>query len=389
VLPLAIAGIAEARTYDSGYGEATVKMDYAADEAVPTPAPQSKTMERSRAYPSSAAVTGGVVETAQGRAAGDQFEFTLKKPVSLARQQSAMLPLVEGNLQVQKTLVFSGGKALQGRSMNPAISLELTNTTGMKLPAGPITVYDDGTYAGDALIEFFPEGEKRLISYGEDLSVTGSVDVSHNRTITTVTIRQGLMTIHRKQSYQKVYTFRNASGEAKGLIVEHPITPGTSLTEPASYTEKTDTLYRFLQTLPQGGTLSFTVTEDRPLTEGIMLSQLVLGSLVSYVSNQEIPPAIRSALQQAITLKQKVDEAKQRLTNLENQRKRLIAEQERTRKNLEAAGNQTQQGQDYLKRLTAQDEEIDGLDKAIITAEQGVQTAQNEYDAYLGELILE
>jgi hypothetical protein len=334
-------------------------------------------------------MTGGVVETAQGRAAGDQFEFTIKKPVSLARQQSAMLPLVEGDVLVQKTLVFSGGKALQGRSMNPAISVELTNTTGMKLPAGPITVYDDGTYAGDALIEFFPEGEKRLISYGEDLSVIGSVTASNNRTITTVTIRQGIMTINRKQRYEKAYTFRNASGEVKRLMVEHPITPGTNLTEPGSFTEKTDTLYRFLQTLPPGEALRFIVTEERPLTEGIMLSQLALGSLVSYVSNQEIPPAVRSALQQAITLKQKADEAKQSLTNLENQRKRLIAEQERTRKNLEAAGNQTQQGQDYLKRLTAQDEEIDGLDKAITAAEQGVQTAQNEYDAYLGELILE
>lgn len=400
MLPLAIAGIAEARTYDSGSAGRGMGYDMVQDKRAvaeemsvsPQNAPvYTKSMESSlNAYePPSPAVARDTVETARGRAAGDQFEFTIKKPVSLARQQSAMLPLVEGIVQAEKTLVFSGARAVPGRSGNPAISAELTNSTGMKLPAGPITVYDGGTYAGDALIEFFPEGEKRIISYGEDLSVTGSVNVSNNRTVTTVTIRQGIMTVNRKQSYEKIYTFRNASGASKRLIVEHPITPGTSLTMPTSYTEKTDTLYRFVQTLQQGEELRFTVQEERPLSEGIILSQLTLSSFVSYAANQEIPLKVRTALQTAITLKQQVDEAKQTLSNLENQRKRLIAEQDRTRRNLEAAGNQTPQGQDYLKRLAFQDGEIDAVNQEIAVAEQAVQTAQKEYDTYLGEMILE
>ncbi len=34
---------------------------------------------------------------------------------------------------------------------------------------GPITVFDDGAYAGDAQIEDLPPGTERLISYALDL----------------------------------------------------------------------------------------------------------------------------------------------------------------------------------------------------------------------------
>ncbi len=46
---------------------------------------------------------------------------------------------------------------------------EITNSTGKTLDGGPITVYDAGSYAGEALVETLKAGDKRLISYGVDL----------------------------------------------------------------------------------------------------------------------------------------------------------------------------------------------------------------------------
>jgi len=401
-LPLAIAGIAEARTYDSG--SPMVMMDMALRSRASPEMQMREEVELEKAYASdttsasreravasapvpSPNVASGSLETAQGRSAGDQFEFTIKKPVTILRQQSAMLPLVEGAVKAEKMLVFSGSRAGIGRTINPAISAELTNDTGMKLPAGPITVYDGGTYAGDALIEFFPEGEKRIISYGEDLSVTGSVTASNSRNITSVTISKGVMTINQRQSFERFYTFRNAARESKKLILEHPITSGANLITPSSYSEKTNTLYRFTLSLPQGET-NFSVKEELPISQTIILSQLNLNSFISYSSNREIPEEVRTALQRAITLRQKIDEERRVLSNLENQRKRLFDEQERTRRNLEVAGNQSQQGQDYLRRLVAQDAEIDDMNSKIASAEQAVQNAQKEYDTYIADLSL-
>lgn len=399
VLPLAIPGIAAAQTYDSGWGgsaeaeAADQVMSFDEELSISPRAPAPLRMEKAlddryQASQSNLALTGAPLETAQGQQQGEQFAFTLPKPVSLARQQSTMLPLVEAGVEAVKTLVFSGAKALQGGPLHPSLSAELTNTTGIPLPAGPITVYDRGAYGGDALIEFFPEQEKRLISYGDELSVTGYVSQRYSRFISTVTVRQGIMRINRKLIYETSYIWKNASGTARRLILEHPITRETSLTEPASFDTRTDTVYRFVQTLPEGREVSMVVKEEQTLEEQILLTQLSFPAWVSYTRNEEIPEQVRSALQQAIELKQTADAAKQALANLNNQRERLISEQERIRRNLEAVGNQSSQGQEYLKRLLSQDEAIDGLYSRLEEAEKTVQVTQDVYDTYVGSLDL-
>ncbi len=406
VQPLAIAGIAEAATYNSGWSVAP------APAAAPSAARMMKQssalgvmMEESveadyaaeSVYSGGAAFSGGAVETAAAGKAGDQFEFTIKKPVSLARQQSAMLPLVEATLSAEKTLVFSGEKALQRGMINPSISAELTNTTGMKLPAGPITVYDDGVYAGDALINFFPENEKRLISYGDDLSVTGSITSSSSTVVQSVTISKGVMTITNRQIFKKTYTIKNAGGEVKRIIIEHPITRGAELSAGLQVDERTDNVYRFVQQLPSAGTgnsgdasgvLTFSVSEEMPVLSRVTLSSASAGSFVSYISNQEIPANVRAALQQAVDLKKKADDAKKVLSDNEKERSRLENEQNRIRQNLMAAGAQTPQGQEYLKKLSDLDSSIDQQNAAIRSAQAAAQAAQSAYDAYIAGLSL-
>jgi hypothetical protein len=259
----------------------------------------------------------------------------------------------------------------------------------MKLPAGPITVFDGGSYGGDSLMEFFPENEKRLISYGEDLSVTGSVVRSDTRTLSAVTVAGGVMTITRKQSHIWTYHVRNASGEAKTLIVEHPVTGGTTLREGQTFTERTAAVYRFRNALAPGRDLEFTVTEEAPVSERVVLSHFTPDNYLSYSSSQEIPRSVQEALRKAMELKSLAENAQNALAGLEARRTRLAGEQDRIRRNLEAAGSQTQQGMEYLRRMTEMDREFDSLASQIETAQIQVQDTRNAYDGYLASLSLQ
>ena len=412
ILPLAIAGAAEAQTYESGYGtadsgaaykmarnEAMVMEDSMEFAARPEPgmvgtmelidgrwvSRNSADMARPRAQ---AAVAGGMLDTARGADSGDQFEFTLKRPVTLARQQSTMLPLVEGPVTAEKTLVFSGQRALSGGVIHPAISAQLTNNTGMKLPAGPITVFDGGVYAGDALLEFLPEGEKRIISYGDDLSVSGSVTSSFKRVIAAVTVSKGLMTLSRKNVNEKTYTIWNAGSAAKKLIIEHPITRDAVLTTPASSDEQTSSLYRFTRNIAAGATLDFTVSEETPVSETITLSHLNDAAFAAFSTNSEIPARVRDAFSRALSLKQAADEAAKELTNAEMRRVRLVADEERIRNNLGAVGVESERGQEYLGRLADQDAAIDAQNDAIDAARRSVDETEAAYKEYLNGLEL-
>ena len=398
-LPLSLDGLAEARTYDSGTPKARMK----AKRAGPPACDGSSALEQCQiegllccsasgglayAEEESFSLMEGVLETADGSTAGEQFEYTVKNPVSLERQQSAMLPLVEGAVQAEKMLVFSANRATPNQQMNPAIGAELTNNTGMKLPAGSITVYDGGTYAGDSLIAFFPEGEKRIISYGEDLSVIGHFSYSNRHITSVVVINNGVMIFKQTIKYEYIYLFRNASNETKRLIVEHPFNSDATLISPASYMEKTGNLYRFELSLPPGE-LCLEVKEEQPYSKEVALSSLGINDFVRYTTDKELSESIRAGLQKAVVLLQKIDAEKNKLSAWQKRLKHLYGEQERTRKNLEAAGSQTQQGQYYLNLLASQENEILAANSAIVEFEKVVESAKQEYDAYIQEMFLE
>jgi len=391
VLPLAIAGAAGAVTHDQGYAPVPspaapgFESDSSARKSMAARAMDTAEAEYIRERPAA-----GVIETAISGAAaseaGEQFEFTMKNPVSIARQMSAMLPLADAFVEARKLLIFSG-TGWTNRNQNPRLGAELTNTSGIKLPAGPITVYDGGTYAGDALIEFWNEGEKRLISYGEDLSVIGAVMNSSSNTFSSVTISGGIMTITRSQENLKTYTFKNNAAQNKRILIEHPKTQGTTLDSPAA-DEETPTLYRFTVTLPAGGELTTHVRESRPIMERVTLTQLRPDAFLSYTGSQELPANVREALQQAVNLRSSLNASQAAVTEAERQRTGFVSEQDRIRKNLEAAGSTTQQGQEYLKRLLSLDDSIDKLDTELQRLRENARNAQKAYEDYLGSLRL-
>ena len=144
VLPLSIAGTASARTFDSGF-EAEAFETSAADSAPAAPSASSRAMSAPMAMKSEEAAFQGAgspslaqtsLETAVARSAGDQFEFTISKPVTLERRHSAMIPLVAGSLEAGKVSIFTQGAG----DKHPMLGVRIVNTTGMKLPAGPIKI---------------------------------------------------------------------------------------------------------------------------------------------------------------------------------------------------------------------------------------------------------
>lgn len=398
-IPLSIAGVAAAETYDSGFGDVEEEDSYALAEsqseafefkAKRAPAPSARAMND--AAPSSvagASLAQGTVETATVRSAGDQFLFTVKKPVSLSRQHGAMIPLVEANVAAERVSVFSGQKALSGGLTHPMLCAVLENTTGMKLPAGPITVFEDASYAGDALIEFFPEREKRIIAYGEDLSVTGAVTANRSQDTVGVSVTKGVMTIRRTLTHHLDYTLKNASSRDRRMLIEHPITYGATLSSPSKFEEKTDAAYRFAAKLPAAGEITFSVKEQSPISESIVLTQQKLESLVYYSTSGEIPTKVRTALEKAISFRKNVDTRQTELARVEERRKDRIAEQDRIRLNLEATGSETQQGKEYLRKMGVLDAEIESLVGQIDGARKALADARDELSRYLSVLTIE
>src|SRR5207237_10323275 len=103
----------------------------------------------SRPEPSlSARLTGGqsgVVTAAEGGEVGDLFEYKIEQPITVHRDRSALIPILQTRMEGSRVSVYnqSGGRS------RPMSGLLLKNTSALTLEGGPITVIDGDAYAGE------------------------------------------------------------------------------------------------------------------------------------------------------------------------------------------------------------------------------------------------
>ena len=109
--------------------------------------------------------TGSVGNAATAAALGDFFQYAIDHPVSLARQKSAMLPIVGKDVEGTRSRIYN--EAVQAK--HPLLGLRFKNTTGAHLNQGPITVFEGSVYAGDTRVLDVQPNEERLLSYAIDL----------------------------------------------------------------------------------------------------------------------------------------------------------------------------------------------------------------------------
>jgi hypothetical protein len=111
-----------------------------------------------------AVAPSSIIAGASGGELGELFEYRISQPVTIRKNESAMLPFLQQPITARKLLIYS-----HTGSEHPTNAVELTNTSGETLDGGPVTVYDGGAYGGEALMETLKTGDKRLISYAVDL----------------------------------------------------------------------------------------------------------------------------------------------------------------------------------------------------------------------------
>jgi hypothetical protein len=196
------------------------------------------------------------------------------------------------------------------------------------------------------------------------------------------------MTITRKRLSTRHYSVRNASAEDKRIVIEHPIRWEAKLVEPKTPEEETASLYRFERALGGGKTITLAVKEESPSEERVILSNATEQAFAAYIANGEIPAKVRSSLEKAAALKKTAAAAKQDLADKEAGRARLVTDQDRIRKNLEAAGNTTVQGQEYLARMAQMDKDIDARAAACEEATKALKSAEAAYSLYIAGLKL-
>ncbi len=230
-----------------------------------------------------------IVASASAGELGELFEYRIAQPVTIRKDESAMLPFLQQPIEARKLLIYSDHS-----SQHPTNAAELTNSSGKTLDGGPITVYDGGAYGGEALMETLKAGDKRLISYAVDLGtrITEAFG-SKAAVVREIHASRGILTTKLAAEETRTYTVRNVDQKAKTLIIEHPLRQGYTLLnqKPA---EKTASAYRFEIQLAPGATQEFPVSEERVYDQTYQVTSLTPDVILS-LRQQPRPSATRAA----------------------------------------------------------------------------------------------
>ncbi len=329
--------------------------------------------------------TGSVGNAATAGVLGDSFQYTIDHPVSLARQKSAMLPIVGKEIEGQRVSIYN--QFVQ--RTHPLLGLKFKNTSGVHLNQGPITVFEGSVYAGDTRVLDVQPNEERIVSYAIDLGL--EVDPQNgqgSQKITSVKAVKGIVTTKIKVQEEMKYRIINRSQTDRMLLIEHPNRTNQQfkLVDTEKPVEDTPEFFRFQTTVKAGETKSFSVKEEMNVEGGISLSNSSDVQMRYLVSLTEASPTLKQKLTEAMALKATWDGVQREVSLIASDLARLNMDQDRIRKNLHETPKEAEVYTTYLKKLSDQEKEIDNLtekQKKLMTEEF---SARKKYEGYLANI---
>jgi hypothetical protein len=340
--------------------------------AAPAPPPGPTIMQQS--------FQEGVTAAAQAMELGEFFEYAIKNPVSLARQKSAMLPIVNEAVEGAKVSIYNQ----RVHAKHPLYGFRLRNATALHLSQGPMTVFDGGVYAGDARLEDLPPGQERLLSYAMDLKTeVEPVSEPEQRELVTVSLRKGTLLTTHKAIAEKTYNIRNRDQKPHLVLIEHPFRADWQLASPSTATERTRDVYRFAVTVDPGPGTRLRVREEKPLQQSVALTDAGPDVLTYYMRATQVSDKVKQALQRVSTLRDKLDQTVQQRRRLEQQIQEISQEQARMRENMGRLAQNSELYNRYVHKLDQQETEIDKVRKDIETLKGTEEQQRKELNDYL------
>ncbi len=323
---------------------------------------------------------------ASGEEIGNHYQYVIDHKVSLPRQKSAMLPILNHNIVTTQVSIFN--EAVQTKF--PLLGLRLKNTTGQHLTQGPITVYEAGGYAGDSRIMDLQPSEERLLSYAVDFGIEiKAQEKNAPQQLTGVKIVKGVLEKTSKLQETKSYLIQNRSPHDRLLLIEHPVRPDWNLTLPKKPTELTREVYRFEIKLPAGKGAKQEVIEEKVILQQMTLLSTEDDQLSFYLQNAVATPRLREALKKAVNLRALLLESKRDLDDVKNRVKSITEDQVRLRENLKAVPSTSAAHKRYLDKFDHQETDFEKLQDELGKKQETEQQRLKEYENYLAGLSVE
>ncbi|MBE0657267.1 MAG: carboxypeptidase regulatory-like domain-containing protein [Bryobacteraceae bacterium] len=325
------------------------------------------------------AAMDSVRPSATAQTVGELFEYKLKEPITIERNRSALVPIIQSPIGAEKISLWN---AREGGV--PLRSVWLTNSTGSTLDGGTFAVLEDQTFAGEGIIEALQAGEKRIVSYAADLALNvNATQAMEPQRVSRVKIADGILTQFSELRERKVYKMRNEDSQARTVLVEHPVRPGYTMRNAPTPAETTPQWVRFRIPVAAKQTAELSIDEARPISNTFQLSGFSRNELNLFIRQKSISPEIQEMLSKIVAQRDKVTQAEATRNEHDNERTEIFEDQQRLRENMKSLKGSPEEKEllrRYTTRLNEQESRLEALIKILAEDDAAIEREQAELD---------
>ena len=332
----------------------------------------------------------GVETAATGSEVGDLFEYRIEQPVTVPRDRSALIPILQTRMEGERVSIYNESNR-RDRAMGGML---LKNTSSLTLEGGAMTVIDGDAYAGEALMERLKPGEERLISFALDLGTLVNASIKADRAPAfMVRAINGVFQAHYYETNKKVYTLTNQTDKPRVVFIEHALRQDWTLTDDTARPDaKTARYYRFRVPLGPHQKVELPVTERRALMDSYALMDFSRPDLELFIARNYIDAATRTTLEKILDVKSRMTMTDSRIEAIEREVVEIGADQGRLRDNIKALTATAEARQlitRYVSKADTQETRLEQLNKEKKTLNDERASLQNELEAMIRGLAVD
>jgi hypothetical protein len=310
----------------------------------------------------------------------DFFEYALTAPVTIHKNESAMVPILQQDLPAEHVTLWSE------REPTPLRAVWLENKSKLTLDSGSFSIFESGEFAGEGLLDPIHPGEKRLLSYAADQAVRVRVTARDGqRTLHHLQIKNGVVVETYMDVESKTYSATNSSDGTRDVLIEHPRhTNDWTLDGDLKAAESTPSLYRFKLPVAAHTTEKLEVRERGPESSQIWLNAQANYSAYLLDLCKQVPEAL-DKLKPVIDAEVALADLNRRIQESKQTEDAASADEARDRENLTAL-----KGNDAAKRfvdeLNRAEDLLQTTRKQTAGLEQQKKTATDKLNELIGQI---
>jgi len=314
-------------------------------------------------------------QVAQSQDLGDYFEYNIKQAITIGKNQSALVPILQARIEAEKvTLWTANGNQL------PLRALWIKNASGLMLDSGTFNIIDSGTFAGEGLLETVHPDERRLLSYAADTAVRiTSQTESKDLPVSRIQLLKGVMFVSRERHDKVNYTIRNSDTAARQVVIEHPVRDGWKLATDLKPEETSASHYRFRLAVDPDKTKELAVEEVHQDVTRSMLTDITEHQVEVLSVENAMTPELQAAFRKVLDQKNQINKLQADTETRQKELSAINTDQARIRENMKALKGSAEEKallQRYTKQLDSQEDRLTVLRKEI--AELGEKQAAEQ-----------